>query len=113
MLLAGCATERAYDGARRPKDEIASIVGAPALNAGLPIEAIIRKVDATVIGVVYTHVQVLPGPHTILVDCLMPAEHTTVRFVLELEAEAGARYVLVPESAPGNHSCGEVRVERR
>jgi hypothetical protein len=66
-----------------------------------------------VIGVVYSHVQLLPGPHTILVDCVMPAAHTTVRFELQLEAEAGERYVLVPESAPGNRSCGEVRIERR
>jgi hypothetical protein len=111
--LAGCATQRAYPGPARPKAEVARIVGSPALNAGLPIEAVIRKVDSTVIGVVYSHVQVLPGPHTILVDCLMSAEHTTVRFALELTAEAGERYVLVPESAPGNRSCGEVRIERR
>ncbi len=111
--LAGCATERAYPGPAQPKDEVATIVGTPALNAGLPIEAVIRKVDATVVGVVYSHVQVLPGHHTILVDCLMPAEHTTVRFALEVDAGAGERYELVAESAPGNHSCGEVRIERR
>lgn len=111
--LAGCATQRTYPGPKRPEADVARIVGSPALNAGLPIEAVIRKVDGTVIGVVYSHVQVLPGPHTILVDCLMPAQHTTVRFELPLEASAGERYVLVPESAPGNRSCGDVRIERR
>jgi hypothetical protein len=113
LLLAGCATMRAYDGPKQPDSELGRIDGSPALNAGLPIEAIIREVDTTPIGVGYSKVLVTPGTHRVLVDCLVPAQHSTVRFELNLDLGAGDRFVLVPESAPGNRSCGEVRAERR
>ena len=113
IALAGCATQRVYPGPDRPASELARIDGAPALNAGLPIAAIIRKVDATHIGVGYSRVLVAPGTHTLLVDCLMKAEHTTTRFEISVEVSAGDHYVLVPESAPGNHNCGEVRAVGR
>ena len=110
LALGGCATQRAYEGPERPAGELARIDGSPALNAGLPIAAIIRKVDKTTIGVGYARVLVLPGTHAVLVDCLMKATHVTTRFELQIEVAAGDHYVLVPESAPGNQNCGEVRV---
>jgi hypothetical protein len=113
LALAGCATMRAYEGPKLPASELGRIDGAPALNAGLPIEAIIREIDTTPVGVGYSKVLVTPGKHRVLVDCLVPAEHSTVRFELNLDVGAGDRFVLVPESAPGNRSCGEVRAERR
>ena len=113
LAATGCATDRAYDGPEKPLKELARIDGAPALNAGLPIEAIIRKVDSKPVGVGYSRVLVLPGVHSLLVDCLIPAEHTTTRFELSIDVSAGDRYVLVPESATGNRNCGSVRIEPR
>ncbi len=113
LALAGCATLQAYPGPTKLSAELARIDGSPALNAGLPIAAIIRKVDATTIGVAYARVLVLPGSHSVLVDCLMKAAHTTTRFELNLDVSAGDHYVLEPESAPGNQNCSEVRAVPR
>jgi hypothetical protein len=112
-LLAGCATERNYEGPARPAAELATIEGAPRVNAGLPLAPLLRKVDDRVVGVEYWRVTVLPGTHHVLVDCVMSETHTTTRFPLDIETYAGRRYVLVAESAPGNQRCGAVRVDER
>jgi hypothetical protein len=113
LALAGCATERGYEGPARPPGELAVIEGAPSVNAGLPLAPLLRKVDERVVGVGYSRVQVAPGTHRVLVDCVMSAEHTTTRFELSIETYPGRRYVLVADSAPGNRHCGAVRVEER
>jgi hypothetical protein len=110
---AGCAATRAYEGAARPASELAVIEGAPSFSAGLPLAPVLRKVDEQVVGVGYTRVEVLPGRHHVLVDCVMSATHTTTRFELEFEAFAGRRYVLVATSASGNQRCGSVTAEER
>ncbi len=112
-LLAGCATERSYEGPARPMAELATIEGAPRVSAGLPLAPLLRKIDDQVVGVEYSRVTVLPGTHQVLVDCVMSQTHSTTRFHLEIEAYAGRRYVLVAESAPGNQRCGAVRVDER
>ncbi|MBS0376594.1 MAG: hypothetical protein JSR73_18625 [Proteobacteria bacterium] len=113
LVLAGCATERGYEGPIRPAGELAVIEGAPRVNAGLPLAPLLRKVDERVVGVGYSRVQVAPGTHRVLVDCVMAAAHTTTRFELSIETYPGRRYVLVADSAPGNQRCAEVRVEER
>ena len=113
LFLAACATQRVYTGPERPAGELARIDGSPALNAGLPIAAIIRKVDDTPIGVAYSRVLVAPGQHSVLVDCLIKAEHTTTRFEIKLDLSSGDHYVLQPESGPGNRNCSEVRAVAR
>ena len=112
-LFAGCATERTYEGPARPAAELATIEGAPRVNAGLPLAPVLRKVDDLVVGIEYSRVSVLPGTHRVIVDCVMSETHTTTRFPLEIETYAGRRYVLVAESAPGNQRCGAVRVDER
>jgi hypothetical protein len=112
-LVAGCATERSYEGPARPAAELATIEGAPRVSAGLPLAPLLRKVDDRVVGVEYSRVAVLPGTHHVLVDCVMSQPHTTTRFELEIETYPGRRYVLVADSAPGNQRCGAVRVEER
>jgi len=109
-LAAGCATQKVYEGPVKPRGDLARIDGSPALNAGLPIQAILRKVDKTEIGVRFSRVLVEPGVHELLVDCLIPAAHTTTRFELSIDVSAGDHYVLEPESAPGNKVCSEVRI---
>jgi hypothetical protein len=110
-LLVGCATQRVYPGPARPAAELAVIEGAPRLSAGLPLAALLRKVDDSVVGVGYSRVMVAPGTHRVLVDCVLSAAHTTTRFELDIETYAGRRYVLIADSAPGNQRCGAVRVE--
>ncbi len=111
--LGGCATQKVYEGPEKPRSDLARIDGTPALNAGLPIAAIMRKVDETKIGVAYARVLVAPGKHSLLVDCLIPAAHSTTRFELSVDASAGDHYVLVPVSAPGNKNCADVHLEAR
>jgi hypothetical protein len=110
-VLAGCATQAAYEGALRPRSETAVIVGAPRVNAGLPLAPVLRKVDDRVITWENSRVAVLPGEHRLLVDCVMG--RSTARFELFLDAKAGRAYVLIAESAAGNQYCGGVRLEER
>lgn len=110
--LAGCGTERAYEGPEKPMAEAALIVGAPQMTSGVPIKAVIRKVDNRVPKFGMSTMAVLPGRHEVLVDCVM-ANHATVRFPLVIEAEAGRQYVLRAESTPGNRTCADVKVDER
>ena len=51
--------------------------------------------------------------HVLLVDCVMSAPHTTTRFEVAGEFEAGGTYRLIADSAPGNQHCDAgVRLER-
>ena len=110
--LAGCATYAGYDGAR-PEDGVATIHADPRLNAGLPMTVTIRRVDAREIGPQYSKVAVAAGAHRLLVDCTMGATRSTTRYELNVEVEPGGHYRLVAESAPGNRTCGDVRLEPR
>jgi len=110
LCLAGCQTERAYRGPELGKDDLAVIVGAPQVTSGVPIKAVIRKVDDLVLRFGYSRVQVLPGRHEVLVDCVM-ANHAAVRFPLTIIARRGHRYVLRAESAVGNQTCADVTVD--
>jgi hypothetical protein len=112
VTLVGCGTERAYQGPPRPSAEEALIVGAPQVTSGVPIKAVVRKVDGLVPQFGMSSIAVLPGTHEILVDCVM-ASHATVRFPLIIEAEAGRRYLLRAESTPGNRTCADVKVDER
>ncbi len=112
-LLAACATEQAYDGPRRAAGEVALIAGDPRINAGLPLAAVIRKIDARVVGIGYSRVAVAPGSHVLLVDCMMAATHETSRFEIDVSVAAGRHYRLMSDSAPGNGRCGAVRLEER
>ena len=112
-LGAGCVAERAYQGPERSAAELARIEGSPRINAGLPLAAVIRKIDDQVVGIGHARVLVLPGSHRLLIDCVMAATRTTTRFELTVETYAGRRYVLVADSAPGNLRCGSVRADER
>jgi hypothetical protein len=108
MLLAACATQKIYEGPDLPQAQVAVIEGSPRISAGLPLSAVIRKVDDAVITWQHSTVAVLPGEHHLLVDCILGP--TTIRYQLSLNAAAGHHYVIVADSAPGNRSCGDVRI---
>jgi hypothetical protein len=110
--LAGCGTYRAYEGAT-PPGGAATIRADPRFNAGLPMTVTIRRIDEREVAAQYSSVAVAPGRHRLLVDCTMAESRATTRHELEVEVDAGGRYRLVAESAPGNQRCGEVRLEPR
>ncbi len=113
LALGACATQRGYDGPTRPAAELAVIEGAPPVSAGLPLSAVLRKVDDHVVVLGYSKVVVEPGEHRVLVDCTLAATRATARYELKFEVYPGRRYVMVAESAPGNRACGAVRVDER
>ena len=112
-LAAGCATERLYGGPARPAQEVAIVDGDPRINAGLPLAAVIREVDGRVLALATSRVALEPGRHVLLVDCIMAQTRSTTRHELKVEVEAGSRYRLAADSAPGNRRCGAVRLEAR
>ena len=112
-FVAGCATERLYAGPARAPAEVAIVDGDPRINAGLPLTAVIREVDGRVLALTTSRVALEPGPHVLLVDCIMLQTRSTTRHELKVDVEAGSRYRLVADSEPGNRHCGSVRLEAR
>jgi hypothetical protein len=112
VLLAGCTTYRAYDGEPRERDEIAIIVGDYRINAGLPITLLLRQVDGQRLEVQHRGVAVLPGDHTLLVDCVIRETSSTTRHEIEVSVAAGRRYGLTAEPAAGLRGCARIELQR-
>ena len=110
-LCAGCMTVQGYDGERRGSDEVARIVGDLRVTAGAPISVILRQVDGRTLGVGQTSVDVLPGTHTLLVDCRIAETDSVTRHSIEADVSAGRRYRLVAETGPGLRECTQVSLE--
>ena len=110
-LLAACATGQSYDGERRANDEVARIIGDLRVTAGAPVSVILRKVDDYELAVTERSVEVLPGPHRLLVDCRIAETNSITRLTIEAELYAGESYRLVAEIGPGLRACTSVNVE--
>jgi hypothetical protein len=111
-VLGGCAAYESYDGQRPTADDVAVIQGDAKIGAGAPLAVVIRAVDGKEVGVGYSSVKVLPGRHTLLVDCrINPPKGITSRHTLEINAGAGERYRLRAEMRPGNRGCERVVAE--
>jgi hypothetical protein len=110
MLVAGCMTVQTYEGPRRPRSEVAHIAGDLALG-GAPISVVLRKVDDITLNVSQNAVDVLPGTHTLLVDCRIRETGGVSRHEIEVEVFEGRTYRLVPETGPGLRGCTEVHLE--
>jgi hypothetical protein len=110
-LLAGCFSLQAYDGPRQPKAELAHVSGDPRLRSGVPVSVFLRKVDDRDLDPRYRAVDVIPGKHTLLVDCQIAETRNVTRFPLEMYLEPGTRYALEAETGPGNRTCENVRVK--
>lgn len=111
--MSGCANYRAYDGETRMREDVAVIEGDLRFNAGLPVTVLLRKVDEQTLDVQHRGVEVLPGDHTLIVDCLVRESGSTARFELEVSVAAGRRYGLTAELAPGLRGCARVELEPR
>ena len=109
LLLHGCMTLKAYDGQGRPSTELARVQGDYKVRAGAPVSLLLRQVDGTTIDIRYSAVDLLPGPHTLLVDCAVSGSSAS-RHRLAVDLFAGSRYVIVADTGPGNRECADVRL---
>jgi hypothetical protein len=109
LLLAGCATERAYDGPRLSAAERAIVHADPAVSAGLPVQLRLRQVDERSIPLAASAVELHPGPHRLLVDCRVTESGTTERFTLDVQLEPGGKYRLVAVASTRNGEAVELR----
>ena len=107
----GCATEKAYDGARLPAAERAVVHADPALSAGLPVSLRLRQVDAREVPLTASSVELPPGQHLLLVDCRVSESDATRRFTVSAELEPGGEYRLVATASARN--CEEVTLQPR
>jgi hypothetical protein len=108
--VAGCRTVQSYTGERRASDQVARITGDTAIN-GAPLAVILRKVDRRELGFSESSAEVLPGKHSLLVDCRIRETSSTSRYTLEVEVDAGGRYRLAADAAKGLRGCVDVRIE--
>ena len=107
-MVAGCATERAYEGPPRPAGEVATVRADPVVSAGLPVQTRIRSVDGREVGISASKVALPPGRHVLLVDCRMAESGSVRRFTVEAELDAGRRYRLEAQTSARN--CEAVRL---
>jgi hypothetical protein len=107
-LLAGCATERAYDGPALPAAERAIVRADPVVSAGAPVQVRMRKVDGRDVGMSASSVELPPGRHAIVVDCRVAESGSVRRFTLEEDLAAGGRYRLVARTTARNCEAVEL-----
>jgi hypothetical protein len=109
LTLAGCASVRSYEGPSRPARDVAHIAGDSRI-AGVPLSVILRRVDDRDVGLLYNGVEVLPGEHTLLIDCTVTESKQTSRHHLDVDVDAGVKYRLVAATGPGNRECMDVQL---
>ena len=102
LLVAGCATERAYEGPPLAKDERAIVRADPVVSAGAPLQVRLRQVDGREVGLAASRVELPPGQHEFLVDCRVTETGSVRRFTVNAELEAGGRYRLVADATARN-----------
>ncbi len=102
ILLAGCATERAYEGAPLAKDERAVVRADPVVSAGSPVQVRIRRADEHDVGLGADRVELPPGKHSLVIDCRVAETGAVRRFTLEEELEAGGHYRVVANATARN-----------
>ena len=110
VFVSGCETMRGYDGPSRPRSAVARIVSSMHISAGEPISIVIRRVDNTDVGVRFNSVDVLPGGHSLLIDCTVTESKLTSRHHLDVDVEAGGKYRLVANTRLGNRECDNVEL---
>lgn len=108
-ILQGCMTLKGYEGPRLPYDELAHVQGDYKMRAGAPVSVLLRQVDGIAVDIRFSGVDVLPGQHSLLVDCTI-GEASGGRHRLQVDLVAGRRYVIVAETGPGNRECTDVRL---
>jgi hypothetical protein len=110
LTLAGCESLRGYEGPRLPDSELAHITADSRFASGMPLSIILRRVDSFDLGPRYSGVKVLPGAHSLLIDCTVTESRQTTRHHLDVEVYAGVKYRLVADTGPGNRECVDVQL---
>lgn len=108
MTLA-CTTQQAYSGAARAADEVALIKGDPKFRL-TPVAVYLRSVDGKALADTQASVQVLPGEHELVVDCVVSTSGDRQRIRLQIMVQAGERYRLEPQLVGANQACETVRL---
>jgi hypothetical protein len=111
VACSGCATAQLYDGPRRNNDEVAHISGDLRINAGSPLTLVLRQVDEVELNIGQNAVDILPGPHRLLVDCRIAETRNVSRHAVDVEVSAGRHYKLVAETGPGLRECTQVTLQ--
>lgn len=111
LFASGCMTQQAYDGPKLSSKEVAHISGDLRFTAGLPVSALLRQVDGRTLSVGQSGVDVMPGDHILIVDCVIQEPSSTNRFELNISVAAGERYRLVPETGTERQGCVAVHLE--
>ena len=111
VASAGCMTAQTYDGPRQPRSEVAHINGDMRFSGSAPLSLVIRKVDDIELGIGQSSVDVLPGEHTLLVDCRLQETGGLSRHSIDVDVSAGRAYRLVAETGPGLRECESIRLE--
>ncbi|KPK03510.1 MAG: hypothetical protein AMJ64_15490 [Betaproteobacteria bacterium SG8_39] len=106
VLLAACGSLKAYEGERLAAGDRAIVRADPSMSAGLPVEVILRRVDAYEVPVSKAAVELEPGWHSFIVDCRVPEAGVVTRFVIDGEVSAGGSYRL--EANATSRGCREV-----
>jgi hypothetical protein len=104
-------TAQTYEGPRQPRSEVAHIEGDLRFNAGAPLSVLLRKVDDVTLGVGQNSVDVLPGTHSLLVDCRIRETGGLSRHSIEADFYAGRTYRLVAETGPGLRECTAIGIQ--
>jgi hypothetical protein len=107
-LVAGCATQRLYDGPPLPRAERAIVRADPVVSAGLPVQLRLRRVDGRDVALASSAVELRPGAHEFLVDCRVAESGSMRRFAVQAQVEAGARYRLVAQASARNCEAVEL-----
>jgi len=110
LTLVGCESLRSYEGPRLPDSELAHIAGDLRVTSGAPLSVILRRVDNVDLGLRYSGVDVLPGAHSLLIDCTVTESKHTSRHHLDVDVYAGVKYRLVANTGPGNRECVDVQL---
>ena len=110
-LLSACAATPGYEGPARGAAEVAVVSASLPVTAGAPVSVQLRKADNTIIPFGVWRVELLPGKHELLVDCIVRNPSRTSRHNLVVEVEAGGRYRLVPVVGTPQEGCTTVTLE--
>ncbi|MCW8846940.1 MAG: hypothetical protein OQK99_13990 [Gammaproteobacteria bacterium] len=102
--LLACSTQQAYEGSARPATEVALIKGDPKFRLA-PVATFIRSVDGVAMGDTQASVEVLPGEHELVVDCVVSSSGDRHRVHLQAVVEAGESYRLEPQMGSANQAC--------
>lgn len=107
-VLAGCGEAQIYEGEKRPKSSVATLVWSPSLDlSSTPVE--ITQINGVAVGMWENEAEVLPGSHTVTGEVNSGTASWPVAFSTSFEAEAGHVYDVVGVCQNETSCTGEIR----